>query len=332
MDGNRRAIEKLLAEIESVSAKVDKVEEDVEAARAAQNQAEVDVLRRKEELLRRKEERLRDEMLLLLQREQGMFGLLWEVADVFLTITSFVYRAGTSGEVLSLLRRLNESQREMQESQREMKQVVTVFSAAALDLWAGCSTTDTERDRFRDTVIANYEVTAPGGLRCMVSGCVAEQSALRAAHIWPARARDSLASLFSLTLADLDSYRNGILMMASLEQQFDRQRVAFSYDLLHDKFIFHVLDRRLNRETVRGTTVTFGSLESRELLHPPGMVPFRRLLVWHYAGALRKAKSSGWLNDDELAALPRVPPKEQLQLHSPGAEMPNEYALSLIHI
>ena len=216
--------------------------------------------------------------------------------------------------------------RGLEESQREMKQVVTVFSAAALDLWAGCSTTDTERNKFRDTLIENYEVAAPGGLRCMVSGCVAEAGALRAAHIWPARARDSLAVLFSLTLADLDSYRNGILMMASLETQFDRQRVAFSYDLLHDKFLFHVLDRRLNNEMPRGLNVTFGSLENRELLHPPGKVPFRRLLVWHYAGALRKAKSSGWLDDVELAALPRVPPLEELRHRSPGAEMPNDYA------
>ena len=216
----------------------------------------------------------------------------------------------------------------MKESQLEIKEVVTVFSAAALDLWAGCSTTNTERDRFRDELITHYEASAAsGGLICMVSGCVMESSALNAAHIWPARARNSLATMFSLTLADLDSYRNGILMTASLEKQFDAQRVAFSYDVLHDTFLFHVLDRRLNKETPKGLSMKFEALENKALLHPPGKMPFRRLLVWHYASALMKAKSAGWLDDDALAKLPRVPPKEQwMQNRSPGAKMPNEYA------
>ena len=201
-----------------------------------------------------------------------------------------------------------------------------MFSAAALDLWAGCSTTNTERDKFRDELITHYEAAAPGGLRCMVSGCVMESSALNAAHIWPARARNSMATMFSLTLADLDSYRNGILMTASLEKQFDAQRVAFSYDVLHDTFLFHVLDRRLNKETPKGLRMKFEALENKALLHPTGKMPFRRLLVWHYASALMKARSAGWLDDDALAALPRVPPKEQwMQNRSPGAKMPNEY-------
>ena len=53
---------------------------------------------------------------------------------------------GSTGEVLSLLKSL-------QESQLEIKEVVTVFSAAALDLWAACSTTNTERDLFRIELI-----------------------------------------------------------------------------------------------------------------------------------------------------------------------------------
>ena len=221
---------------------------------------------------------------------------------------------------------MQESQLELKASQLEMKEVVTVFSAAALDLWAGCSTTNTERDKFRDELITHYEAAAPGGLRCMVSGCVMESSALNAAHIWPARARNSMATMFSLTLADLDSYRNGILMTASLEKQFDAQRVAFSYDVLHDTFLFHVLDRRLNKETPKGLRMKFEALENKALLHPTGKMPFRRLLVWHYASALMKARSAGWLDDDALAALPRVPPKEQwMQNRSPGAKMPNEY-------
>jgi hypothetical protein len=86
-----------------------------------------------------------------------------------------------------------------------------------------------------------------------------------AAHIWPARARSSLALLFGLSVEDLDSYRNGILMAASLEKQFDAQRVAFSYDFIHDTFSFHVLDPKLKNETPKGLIETFGRLEGRQL-------------------------------------------------------------------
>jgi len=338
MDDVQAALAKVEVEVEALGAKLEKIEADVEAARAQQDLAEVAVLRTKEEQLRKKEEQLRkkEEQLrkekeqlreekliqlrakdrLLLQSEQG---ILASDGPVHILTTSFALCAGNPSEVLNLLK-------SVQESQLEMKEVVTVFSAAALDLWAGCSTTNTERDKFRDELITHYEAAAPGGLRCMVSGCVMESSALNAAHIWPARARNSMATMFSLTLADLDSYRNGILMTASLEKQFDAQRVAFSYDVLHDTFLFHVLDRRLNKETPKGLRMKFEALENKALLHPTGKMPFRRLLVWHYASALMKARSAGWLDDDALAALPRVPPKEQwMQNRSPGAKMPNEY-------
>ena len=324
MDDVQAALAKVEVEIEALGAKLDKVEVDVEAARAQHDVAEVAELRTKEEQLRKEKEQLREEKLiqlrakdrLLLQSEQG---ILASDGPVHILTTSFALCAGNPSEVLNLLK-------SVQESQLEMKEVVTVFSAAALDLWAGCSTTNTERDKFRDELITHYEAAAPGGLRCMVSGCVMESSALNAAHIWPARARNSMATMFSLTLADLDSYRNGILMTASLEKQFDAQRVAFSYDVLHDTFLFHVLDRRLNKETPKGLRMKFEALENKALLHPTGKMPFRRLLVWHYASALMKARSAGWLDDDALAALPRVPPKEQwMQNRSPGAKMPNEY-------
>ena len=338
MDDVQAALAKVEVEVEALGAKLEKIEADVEAARAQQDLAEVAVLRKKEEQLRKEKEQLREEKeqlrkekeqlreekliqlrakdRLLLQSEQG---ILASDGPVHILTTSFALCAGNPSEVLNLLK-------SVQESQLEMKEVVTVFSAAALDLWAGCSTTNTERDKFRDELITHYEAAAPGGLRCMVSGCVMESSALNAAHIWPARARNSMATMFSLTLADLDSYRNGILMTASLEKQFDAQRVAFSYDVLHDTFLFHVLDRRLNKETPKGLRMKFEALENKALLHPTGKMPFRRLLVWHYASALMKARSAGWLDDDALAALPRVPPKEQwMQNRSPGAKMPNEY-------
>jgi len=307
------------AEIEALGAKLEKVEADVEAARARKDKVEVTELRKKEEQLRTKEEQLREEKLIHLRpKDQCKLASVGPVRDSDKLLCSC---AGNPSEVLSLLK-------SVQESQLEMKELVTVFSAAALDLWAGGSTTNTEREKFRAELVSHYEAAVPGGLRCMVSGCVMESSALTAAHIWPARARDSLASLFSLTLADLDSYRNGILMTASLEKQFDARRVAFSYNVLHDAFYFHVLDSRLNKQTPKGLPMTFEALENKRLTHPAGKMPFRRLLVWHYASALNKATSAGWLDVDALDALPRVPPREQwMQNRSPGSKMPADFTL-----
>ncbi len=116
-------------------------------------------------------------------------------------------------------------------------------------------------------------------------------------------------------------------MATSLEKQFVAQRVAFSYDFLHDTFLFHVLDPKLKNEIPKGLTATFGSLEGRQLQHPLGSMPFRRLLVWHYASALKKGTSAGYLKPDALAALPRVPPKEHwVQQCSPGAKLPTDFA------
>jgi hypothetical protein len=226
---------------------------------------------------------------------------------------------------------MKESQLEMKESQLEVKELVSVFSAVALDIWEGCSTTNSERDRFRDELFRHYynlSAAPKDTATCMVSGCTIASKDVTAAHIWPARARSSLASLFGLSLEDLNSYRNGILMASSLEKQFDAQRVAFSYDFIHDMFSFHVLDPTLKNQNPKGLIeTTFGCLEGRQLQHPPGKMPFRRLLVWHYASALKKGTSAGYLKPDALAALPRVPPKEQwMQERSPGAKLPTDFA------
>ncbi len=59
-------------------------------------------------------------------------------------------------DVVSLLKNLATGQLEIKESQLKIKEIVSVFSAAALDLWEGCSTTNSERDRFRDELFKHY--------------------------------------------------------------------------------------------------------------------------------------------------------------------------------
>lgn len=108
-------------------------------------------------------------------------------------------------------------------------------------------------------------------------------------------------------MSDLDSYRNGILMVEALETQFDKKRVAFSYEVLHDALIFHIIDPKLTHQKIHKLDIAFGSLENTVLVHPPGKMPFRRLIAWHYAAALEQARAKGWRSDASLPQLPAVP-------------------------
>ncbi len=227
------------------------------------------------------------------------------------------------------LQELTAGQQALVVAQQELKQVVTVVAASALDLWEGRSTTNSERKQFRAELFKHYyKLQEPPAdtATCMVSGIALPSSDVTAAHIWPARARSAMAALFGLKLQDLNSYRNGILMADSLERQFDAQRVAFSYDFMTDKFAFHVLDPKLKKQTPAGLKVTFESLEGKVLQHPSDKVPFRRLLVWHYAGALKRGVSEGYLTPADVSALPRVLCNTQLARMSPGATLPSDFA------
>ena len=80
---------------------------------------------------------------------------------------------------------------------------------------------------------------------CMVSGEVLPKPVVTASHIWKYATHGYGLEEFGLRLADLNSPRNGLLLAAGIEAAFDSKRVAFSYNLLTDRFKFHVLDSRL---------------------------------------------------------------------------------------
>ena len=144
---------------------------------------------------------------------------------------------------------------------------------------------------------------------------------MRASHIWKrATAGDGLAD-FGLRTSDLHSPRNGLLLATQLEEAFDSKRLAFRYNVLHDTFTARVLDPSLlgardaapsfvlsaaeldtlDAET-RAAVPTVAEMQGRSLTCPPGQLPFRRLLAWHYALSVKHAVACEWLPAEEEEA------------------------------
>ena len=120
-----------------------------------------------------------------------------------------------------------------------------------LDPWKEGNRSAVEQTEFKTKLLKFYECSAPEAspekpmAKCMVSDGVFPQPVVIASHIWKYSTRGIGLDEFGLTLADLDSWRNGLLLASEIEKAFDKKRVAFSYNLLEDKFTFHVLDRSL---------------------------------------------------------------------------------------
>ncbi len=67
----------------------------------------------------------------------------------------------------------------------------------------------------------------------MLTGLTVKDDAavLTAAHIWPTRqAQSPFLKAFRLTEEDVDSPRNGLLLLSAIEQAFDRKQLCFIHN------------------------------------------------------------------------------------------------------
>ena len=204
---------------------------------------------------------------------------------------------------------------------------------------ASVETTPSEREMFKQELRANYQPDEePGMLTCMAFGARLPSAKVRAAHIWPARARSVLVnSWFGLSQGDLETCRNGLLLAESIEKNFDDLRIAFSYHVDEDSFRVRILDHRLRGPAQfigeLGPGTTYSSIDGRPLLLSSSCKkPFRRLLYYHYANALEQARVRRWTITPET---PQVPADQKvldwLQGCSPAALWPGVLRYPLKH-
>lgn len=223
-----------------------------------------------------------------------------------------------------------------------------------LDPWRNSNRTAEEQAEFKTGLLKYYERCAPAEADnkpmavCMVSNQVFPQPVVIASHIWKHCTGGSGLAEFGLSVADLDSPRNGLLLAAEIETAFDNKRVAFSFNLLTDEFMFHVLDCSLLEKPIvnfhdkktatslsgyaRPTTIPlFKDLDNTLMRWLPSASPFRRLLAWHYAVATTTAaQRTSW---HKPGTPPRPAPVGSTpgwsESESPDATWPSRDALVL---
>lgn len=208
------------------------------------------------------------------------------------------------------------------------RNVLTVY-AEIMNPWAdtALSIGSTQRKRLRQETINIYQPDhKPGRLTCMASGEELPENSVNLSHIWPARAVDGRLGEFGLRIQDGYTFRNAILMVATLEKAFDDLRIGFWYNHLTDELICRVIDPALLREKnkISGLNMTYAQLDGRVLQRGPHReTPFRRLLAWHYAACLDHARKFSWPTADLLPQIPQDPIKSWLAAGgSPEARWP----------
>ena len=240
-------------------------------------------------------------------------------------------------------------------------QEATLARQKRLNPWCSDNRSKAEQTEFKDGLLKYYgcAVELEAGqkqlwARCMISDQVLPRPVVIASHIWKHCTYGAGLDEFGLKFADVNNSRNGLLMCSEIEKQFDDLRVAFSYDLLTDKFTFHVLDCTLlplsvvdlndkkTKNALSGYPAlhdiqTFGNLDRKVMLWTAPALPYRRVLAWHYALAVtkhRRTSASAPASPDPSASPPCALPEPSLRSPgwdklSPEAKWPEASAMEL---
>ena len=228
-----------------------------------------------------------------------------------------------------------------------------------LNPWCSHNRSKAEQTEFKDGLLQFYGCAGgdtadkkPPWARCMISDQLLPQPVVIASHIWKHCTLGVGLDEFGLKSEDVDSARNGLLMCLEIEKHFDVLGVAFSYDMLTDRFTFHVLDSTLlplpvvdlaDKKTKLAVSgypslpemLTFRQLDGKVMQWTA--LPFRRLLAWHYALSVTKHQKQYARAPPSPASL--ASPRSALPEHSvrspgwhersPEAKWPDSSAMEL---
>ena len=136
-----------------------------------------------------------------------------------------------------------------------------------------------------------------------------------------------------LGIKDIESTRNGLLLLGAIEKAYDRSRLCFLKSSTNDSFCLRILDPSLRGAdllaastefitkeecdkvgfsvdgamiilakllTIDGKLLTFGDLEGRSLIYKGKTRPYRRCLNFQAARARSYALKRGWISPDVI--------------------------------
>jgi len=176
-----------------------------------------------------------------------------------------------------------------------------------LDIWSSNTRSKFEQADFKSSLIINYQRSSTLGdthLKCMILDVDIPRPKVIASHIWKFHTEGEGLEEFGLQVTDLGNVRNGLLLCESIEQAFDSKRVCFLIDRIHpEDIVLKVLDPNLFPMVVSSDSPThpqetFQDIDGRLLQHPPGILPFRRILNFHAKLSFQKAIRKGWIAND----------------------------------
>jgi len=141
----------------------------------------------------------------------------------------------------------------------------------------------------------------PNMLFCMVLNRGYPRVNIRAAHIWKHATHGEGLEEFQLDASDISSERNGFLLAEAIEGAFDSKQLCFLYNPLQQNLVCCVLDPSILENYVTPSTTTkFRDIDGKPLVHPPGCMPFRRLLSWHAQCSFNVALRRKWIDDTKF--------------------------------
>lgn len=143
------------------------------------------------------------------------------------------------------------------------------------------------------------ESTSYTHIQCAVTGWKTASPQCCAGHLLPhASAHDAL--VFGLSPDDINNERNGLLLAQGIEKVMHPPlRVCFLFDVLHNSWVFAVLDPELMNQVVLPTRKRFHELHRKKLEIPRGTSPWKRLLWVHAEHAITSAMKKGWIRGQD---------------------------------
>lgn len=115
-----------------------------------------------------------------------------------------------------------------------------------------------------------------------------------ASHIWKFSKRFYGLERLGLTIKDINSPRNGLLLVKAIEEKFDIKDVCFLYDPLKQMIFLKILNPGIFDIVVLPSPKTFREIDGSPLKFPKDRPPFRRILNLHALLSFRHAKAMGW--------------------------------------
>jgi hypothetical protein len=197
----------------------------------------------------------------------------------------------------------------LEEVRSEIATLAVEHNLSNHDIWTETGRSEAEQTEFKDRLIRYYNRRGwwpglRGELRCMVTNQWHQKNEVAAAHIWAHRTQGEGLGKFHLGRNDVSCKRNGFLVLKDIEKQFDKKYLCFVYNAIAQTLVVKVLNPALLGRNIEFSNppITFAGIDGKQLLHPNGKYPFRRLLSFHARCSYKFAKEKGWITA-EIEAL-----------------------------